>query len=86
MVEDIVTTLISMHNNSICSVSHIIYKGIKGISEVISWIVWYYNSEYGTTRLKISNLPVRRKFLAGGNIDEFDEFPAIRQYFPYQFS
>ena len=20
----------------------------------------------------------------GGNIDEFDEFPAIRQYFPYQ--
>ena len=20
----------------------------------------------------------------GGNIDEFDKFPAIRQYFPYQ--
>ena len=27
---------------------------------------------------------VRRKFLTGENIDEFDEFPAIRQYFPYQ--
>ena len=26
---------------------------------------------------------VRRKFF-GENIDEFDEFPAIRQYFPYQ--
>ena len=22
--------------------------------------------------------------LTGENIDEFDEFPAIRQYFPYQ--
>ena len=27
---------------------------------------------------------VRRKILAGENIDEFDEFPAIRQYFPDQ--
>ena len=27
---------------------------------------------------------VRRKFLTGENIDEFDEFPAIRQYFSYQ--
>ena len=27
---------------------------------------------------------VWRKFLTGENIDEFDEFPAIRQYFPYQ--
>ena len=27
---------------------------------------------------------VRRKFLTGENIDEFDEFSAIRQYFPYQ--
>ena len=27
---------------------------------------------------------VRRKFLTGENIDEFDEFPAIRQYFPYR--
>ena len=27
---------------------------------------------------------VRRKILTGENIDEFDEFPAIRQYFPYQ--
>ena len=29
-------------------------------------------------------ITVRRKFLTGENIDEFDEFPAIRQYFPYQ--
>ena len=27
---------------------------------------------------------VQRKILARENIDEFDEFPAIRQYFPYQ--
>ena len=27
---------------------------------------------------------VRHKILTGENIDEFDEFPAIRQYFPYQ--
>ena len=27
---------------------------------------------------------VWRKFLAVENIDEFDEFLAIRQYFPYQ--
>ena len=27
---------------------------------------------------------VRRKFLTRENIDEFDKFPAIRQYFPYQ--
>ena len=27
---------------------------------------------------------VQRKILTGENIDEFDEFPAIRQYFPYQ--
>ena len=27
---------------------------------------------------------VRCKILTGENIDEFDEFPAIRQYFPYQ--
>ena len=27
---------------------------------------------------------VWHKFLTGENIDEFDEFPAIRQYFPYQ--
>ena len=27
---------------------------------------------------------VWRKFSTGENIDEFDEFPAIRQYFPYQ--
>ena len=27
---------------------------------------------------------VRRKILTGENIDEFDEFPAIHQYFPYQ--
>ena len=27
---------------------------------------------------------VWRKILTGENIDEFDEFPAIRQYFPYQ--
>ena len=25
---------------------------------------------------------MRRKFLTGENIDEFDEFPEIRQYFP----
>ena len=24
------------------------------------------------------------KILMGENIDEFDEFPVIRQYFPYQ--
>ena len=27
---------------------------------------------------------VRHKILTGENIDEFDKFPAIRQYFPYQ--
>ena len=27
---------------------------------------------------------VWRKILTRENIDEFDEFPAIRQYFPYQ--
>ena len=27
---------------------------------------------------------VRRKILTVENIDEFDEFSAIRQYFPYQ--
>ena len=27
---------------------------------------------------------VRHKFLTGENINEFDEFQAIRQYFPYQ--
>ena len=27
---------------------------------------------------------VRRKILTWENIDEFDEFPAIHQYFPYQ--
>ena len=27
---------------------------------------------------------VWRKILTGKNIDEFDEFPAIRQYFPHQ--
>ena len=27
---------------------------------------------------------VQCKFLTGKNIDEFDEFPAICQYFPYQ--
>ena len=25
-----------------------------------------------------------RKIMTGGNIDEFDEFPTIHQYFPYQ--
>ena len=29
-------------------------------------------------------LTVWRKILTGENIDEFDEFPTIRQYFPYQ--
>ena len=32
----------------------------------------------------IAIITVRCKFLMGENIDEFDEFPAIRQYFPYQ--
>ena len=27
---------------------------------------------------------VWRKILTGENTDEFDEFPTIRQYFPYQ--
>ena len=27
---------------------------------------------------------VWRKILKGENIDEFDEFPTIHQYFPYQ--
>ena len=27
---------------------------------------------------------VWRKILMGENIDEFDKFPTIRQYFPYQ--
>ena len=30
------------------------------------------------------SITVRRKILTGENIDEFDEFPAICQYFPYQ--
>ena len=30
------------------------------------------------------SITVRRKILTGETIDEFDEFPAIRQYFPYQ--
>ena len=34
--------------------------------------------------LKCNSNTVRRKILTGENIDEFDEFPAIRQYFPYQ--
>jgi len=29
-------------------------------------------------------ITVWRKFLAGENIDEFDEFLSIRQHFPYQ--
>ena len=32
----------------------------------------------------VSMLTVWRKILMGENIDEFDKFPAIRQYFPYQ--
>ena len=32
----------------------------------------------------IHTYTVRRKTLTGENIDEFDEFPVIRQYFPYQ--
>ena len=32
----------------------------------------------------ITFFTIRRKFLTGENIDEFDEFPAIRQYFSYQ--
>ena len=27
---------------------------------------------------------IRHKILTGENIDKCDEFPAIRQYFPYQ--
>ena len=30
------------------------------------------------------SVTIQHKFLTGENIDEFDEFPAIHQYFPYQ--
>ena len=33
---------------------------------------------------KINIITVQRKTLMVENIDEFDEFPVIRQYFPYQ--
>ena len=32
----------------------------------------------------VSSVTIWRKILMGENIDEFDEFPAIRQYFPNQ--
>ena len=44
---------------------------------VILWLV-FETSQF----INIST--VQRKFLTGENIDEFDESPAIRQYFPYQ--
>ena len=31
-----------------------------------------------------SSCTIWRKILTGENIDEFDKFPTIRQYFPYQ--
>ena len=34
--------------------------------------------------MKLLAITVQCKILTGENIDEFDEFPAIRQYFPYQ--
>ena len=39
---------------------------------------------YSSLKKEQEDVTVRRKFLTGENIDEFDEFPAIRQYFPYQ--
>ena len=38
--------------------------------------------ELGVVQSK--QITVRRKFLMGENIDEFDKFPAICQYFSYQ--
>ena len=37
-----------------------------------------------TAAIGIPTTTIRRKILTGENIDEFDKFPAIRQYFPYQ--
>ena len=39
---------------------------------------------FHTTEAAMLLITVQRKFLIGENIDEFDEFLAIRQYFPYQ--
>ena len=39
---------------------------------------------YKKLRNGISYSTVLCKILMGENIDEFDEFPAICQYFPYQ--
>ena len=49
--------------------------------------VYVYILQIGNHTCPFVNYPfntIRRKFLTGENIDEFDEFPAIRQYFPYQ--
>ena len=34
--------------------------------------------------LSVLQVPYMAQNFDGENIDEFDEFPAIRQYFPYQ--
>ena len=37
-------------------------------------------------KLAVKLHTIRRKILTVENIDEFDEFSAIRQYFPYHYS
>ena len=46
----------------------------------------HYFSVYVVSKVNITTCvyTIRCKILTGENVDEFDEFPAIRQYFPYQ--
>ena len=44
----------------------------------------YLKWQLGPEITKIADSNVWRKILTGENIDVFDEFPTIRQYFPYQ--
>ena len=61
-----------------------------GHIQIVLWISGS-NGSTGVTHFQqslpsvyILQYTVRHEFLTGENIDEFDEFPAIRQYFPYQ--
>ena len=44
-----------------------------------AWLSKYFSLEHF-----LNSSTVERKILSGENIDEFDEFSAIRQYFAYQ--
>ena len=46
--------------------------------------VRYFLSIMYSCQTKMHADTVWHKILTGENIDKFDEFPAIRQYFPYQ--